>query len=570
MRSRFAPNGAIRRHAPRCPGARVRTLTLLMAGAVAWVAPVSAQESGIDWFSATGRFTTFGELYGRTGIGEPARPARTARVNGQMTFSFANGALVVPVSLILATDQVAFRQNINQLGITPSWRWATLYAGHFSPEYSPYSLEDATLLGGGAAVDTDGLRVGLVAGQAREAIAPTPGQRVVPEYRRVMQAARLGVGRTDGVHVDAFVLHAEDDPASLDKAALSTPLAPEANFVASVRGGAPISDVVALQAEVALSTFEADRRADLDAVGGAAGRVAIDYTADAWSAGVEFEQVDGGFHNLGNTGLKNDRRDLRLRGQGRFREGALALSGSIGLRQDNLSDAQEVTNQRTIANLAGTIQPWPAFGVDFQVANDRQQADAVIRSRSQKTVTGNYTVTPRLIFRTGTVQHVVFVMAGFQGAVHTSPGTETTVDTRNSTYVGNWSVTLQSGLTLTANATHVATEFDQDSIAATTTVTTLAPGVAYTTLEGRLNASLQLQHTRTRLESDAAPAPNTTAELFPVVEVRYALDRSQSLVLRSSYRRYDMTDGATLPGDPAGTGTFTERRISLGYTVTLR
>ncbi len=55
-----------------------------------------------------------------------------------------------------------------------------------------------------------------------------------------------------------------------------------------------------------------------------------------------------------------------------------------------------------------------------------------------------------------------------------------------------------------------------------------------------------------------------------MLEVRYAIDRRQSLALRSSYRHYDMTDGATLPGDPAGDGTFTERRISVGYTVTLR
>lgn len=553
------------------PLRRLAMFTLAASVGVPGAAAAQDAEAGaVEWFSVTGRFNAYGELYGRSGIGEPARPGQTGRLQGQLTFSLANGAVVVPMTLILATDQVAFRQSINQIGITPTWRWAKLYAGHFSPEYSPYSLHDATLLGGGAEVDAGVFRAGLVAGEARAAVAPVPGQTVVPEYRRVMQTARLGVGRTDGLHLDAFLLNAEDDPASLDTAVLSTPLAPEANLVASVRGGVPVSDRVTLEADLAYSTFEADNRADLDPVAGTAARVAIDYAVDDWSAGLELEQLDGGFHNLGNSGQKNDRRDLRVRGRGRFLDGRLALNGSIGLRQDNLSEAMEVTNQRTIANFAGTVQPWPAFGLDFQVANDRQQADAAIRSRSRRTVTGNYSVTPRLMFRTGMVQHVVFGMALFQSAVNTSPGTATTVDTRTATFVGNWSVALPSGLTLIANATQVATEFSQNDIGSTTTVTTLAPGVAYTALQGRLNGSLQLQHTRTRLESRYLQDPNTTTELFPALQLRYAVGSGQSVQLQSSYRRYDMIDGATLPGDPAGTGTFIERRVSLRYSVTMR
>lgn len=534
-------------------------------------APAAAQLQSIDWFSATGRFSSYGELYGRSGVGEAARPDQTGRINADMTFSFANGLVVVPVNLILSSDEVAFRQSINQIGISPSWRWATLHAGHFSPDYSPYSLADATLFGGGGEVRTGMVRAGAVAGRARDAIAPQPGQLVVPEYRRTMQAGRLGVGAEQGWRLDAFLLRAEDDPASIDTASLSTPLAPQANTVTALRAAAPLSERVRLEGDLAFSRFDADLRSEQEPVDGLAGRIGVTFDVGGWTAGLDLEQVDGGFHNLGNTGLKNDRRDLRLRGQGQLWDGRFALSGSVGVRQDNLSEAGEVTNDRTIANVAGTIQPWPAFGVDFQVANDRQQADAVIRSRSQKTVTGSYTVTPRLVVRTGNLQHVVFGMAAFQSAVNTSPGTETTVDTRSQTFMGTWSLTLPSGLTFTANATRVAVEFALDSMGTTTTVTTLAPGAAYTALQGRLHASLQLQHTRTALEAEGTGVdPRNTAELFPAIQLQYAVRPSQTLTLQSSYRQYDMTDGATLPGDPASGGSFIERRVSLGYTVSLR
>lgn len=568
MRDRGAPRADIFGR----PGtlSALAVASVLLLAAVADRVAAQEEDAGIQWLETTGRLSVYGELYDRSGIGGTLRPPRTGRINGQLTFSFADGALVVPLSMILATDQVAFRQNMNQIGLSPTWRWATAYIGHFSPEYSEYSLADATLLGGGAEVDAGSFRAGAVAGTARDAIAPRPGQIVVPEYRRTMQAARLGMGSTDGAHVDVFVLSSEDDPATIDSAQLSTPLAPEANIVTSVLGVLPLGGRVSVEGEVAFSEFEPDLRSDLDPVDGRAGRAALDLEHDDWSAGLELERVDGGFHNAGNTGLKNDRQDVRVRGQGRFWRGRVGLSGSVGLRQDNLSQAAEVTNERVIANLAGTVQPSPTFGLDFQIANDRQQADAVIRSRSRKTVTGNYSLTPRLIFRTGSAQHVLVGLAAHQRAVNTSPGVQTTVDTRSTTMLANWSVTFLSGLGLTLNTTRVETRFQQDSVAAATTITTLAPGVVYTAGQGRFRGSFQLQRTATGLESDFLTEPNTTSELFPVLELRFQLDPVQSVVLRSSYRRYDMTDGATLPGDPTTGGTFIERRISVGYTLTMR
>jgi hypothetical protein len=544
----------------------------LALSAATLAGPVAAQGlNNVTWLNVTGRFSSYGELYGRSGVGQAARPGETGRVNADMTFSFANGLLVVPVGLILSTDQVAVRQSINQIGISPTWRWATVHIGHFSPQYSPYSFADATLLGGGAEVKTDLFRAGLITGKARDAIEPLPGQTVVPEYQRAMQGGRVGVGRTDGVHLDAFFLSAKDDPGSIDTTLLTTPLTPEANTVTALRAGAPLSDRVTVQGDLAFSRYQADRRVDFDAVRGRATRLALDYAAQGgWTAGLQFEQLNGGFYDLGNSSLQNDRRDIRLRGQGRLWQGKLALNGSVGLRQDNLSDALDVTNHRTIAHIAGTFQPVPSFGVDFQIANDRQRADAVIRSRSQHTVTGNYTVTPRLILRTGRVQHVLFGMAAFQSAVSTSPGTTTNVDTRTHTLLANWSASLPSGLTITANVTRAATKFQLDTLSATTTITTFSPGAAYTAMQGRLHASLQLQFTRTELQNPAATTSTATHEIFPVVQVQYAIDARQSLVFRSSYRRYNMTNGATLPGDPQGAGTFTERIASLGYTITWR
>jgi hypothetical protein len=510
---------------------------LLVLFALAPVRSATAQGlSNVNWFSATGRFSSYGELYGRSGVGQPSRPGQTGRINADMTFSFANGMLVVPVGLILSTDQVAVRQSINQIGISPTWRWATVHVGHFSPQYSPYSFTDATLLGGGAEVKTDLFRAGWIAGKARDAIAPLPGQTIVPEYQRSMQGGRVGVGRADGLHLDLFFLRAQDDPGSIDTTLLTTPLTPEANTVTAFQAAAPLSARVRLKGDLAFSRYRADRRVDFDAVHGRASRLALDYSAQ----------------------------------QGRLWSGRLALSGSIGLRQDNLSDAMDVTNHRTIANFAGTFQPVPSFGIDFQVANDRQNASAVIASRSQRTVTGNYTVTPRLILRTGRVQHLLFAMASVQSAVTTSPLTTTGVDTRTHTLLANWSATLPSGLTLTANATRTATQFQLDTLSATTTISTFAPGAAYTAVQGKLQASLQLQFTRTQLQNAAAALATTTHEVFPVMQVQYAIRPGQSLVFRSSYRRYDMTNGATLPGDPQGTGKFTERIVSLGYTVSLR
>jgi hypothetical protein len=513
----------------------------------------------IRWLTANGSLTALGELYNRDGVGVAARPDQTGRIVANLTLGMANGLVTVPLTALISTDQVTFRQQINQLGVSPRYRAVTLHLGHVAPSWSSFTLADQTLLGGGVEMAPGMLRAGVVAGRARKAIAPDtlnlnvlPGD---PGLARWAYGARLGIGNAQGSFVDLIALQVKDDRGSLDSSlVVALPDGAQENSVVGLTGRLAVGGRLTVDVQAASSRYAREQAATgVDDATGEAAAMKLGYRLGDWTVGGTVEYLSTGFRTLGNAGLVGDRLDYGLTLGGRLAQGKVVFNLLGGWRQNNLDDELEATTEQALYSVNATLQPAPAFGLDLQATNNVNDHRAVIDSVSVKNVTAQYAVTPRFLWRTGSAQHVLVLLGTFQQSENTSPGSLAPLDVSTRTYVGTWSMTLPSSFAVTATVTR--TEVEPDTFPRTT-VSTIAPGVSYALLRGQLQLSLQSQFTRAETQGGAP-----SEEVFPLVQVRYAFAHGQSLQLRTSVRHHELA---------AGGGTFDERILTLQYSATWR
>ena len=544
-------------------------LALAAIGLVTSAAPLAGQTSatpsggqGVRWLNVTGGFTSMAELYGHSGVGLAARPNQTGRIMANLTLSFANGLVVVPLNALISTDQVRFRQQINEFGISPTYRGVTLHLGHFAPQFSTYTLADQTLSGGGIESDQHGFRFGLVGGQARRAVAPglvngmLTGQ---PQFSRRLWGARVGFGETDGpASVDFIYMAGEDNAGSLDSAVvLGTGIAPERNAVIGFKGGAAFAEQrVHLLVEGATSRME--RQPGLPGAltsTGKAGSAKLNYRAGTVTMGGTLEYVSPAFVSMGNAGLTPDHMDYGLTFAGQLSQGRVRFNAMGGWRRNNLAHDAVQTTRRAIYTLAGTLQPVPAFGLDLQLANNLNNSRAAMDTAMLKNITGQYSVSPRFIWRNGNVQQVLVFLANRQTSDNSTTGVYTLANTKTTTLVGTWVASFPSTLGLTLNATRTAVTVDSMQA---TVITTVAPGVQHGFLQQKVQLSFQLQLMHT------SGASTSGREVYPLAQLRYTVAPGQEFQVRTSVRRNSMTN----TGIPSQ--AFTERVFTVQYSAAWR
>lgn len=545
---------------------RVRPWLDALIGLVLFGAPVAAAaQTPVATLPAgvrlTGRFTAWGELYGRDGQGAATRPGRTGRVLANLSVD-VNGLFTLPFSAVLSSEQVSFRQEITQVGLSPRWRWAQLHAGWFTPRYSRYTLADNTVRGGGFDLNPGLLRLGVAAGRTRRAVFGPPGGFSGAALERNLLAGRVGVGREGDAWAELSVMQSEDDGTSLGTATDSLALLPARNRVAGLVGELPLLEHrLVLHAEGAASRHLRDLRTpDQETPGQALSGSAI-WTEPRWSLGVTGEWLDRGFTTHGNEQLSSDRRDLGLTGRVALAQGRATLNGTAGWRQENraarVDGAPETT--RAVYNLTADLQPLPQFGVNLTFsnnANDTRQASLLEPDTALiRYVASNVGVTPRFAFATGSVTHSLVGAFTQQRSDQTVPGAGTDTNTRATTLLVSWTSSLRNGLSILANGNR--TRVEVDTLA--TAITSISPGVAWTGLQGRLSVSTQMQITDSGLEGAEA-----TREIYPLGDVQWRVTPSQTIALRSSLRRI------RTPGAPDGTGLMTERWVRVEYRANLR
>jgi len=514
--------------------------------------PQADQGAGPEWLKLHGRASVSDEVYSRDGSGAPTRPFHSARVTTGLSFGLMGDRLRVPFDALVSGDQVSFRENINQFALHPQLNWAGLQAGSFAPQYSTYTLSDATVLGEGFELTPRKWRIGFANGQSRKAIAANPTTLVQPQFARNITAGRVGYGDPMATLLEVSVMRARDDSNSLSSADTSFNTTPEANTVYGFKALRMIPKLhTSAQLEGAWSLYDRDRRAEAASVKGRAVGVKLLRETVLSSVGASLEALNGGFVSLGNSGISNDRVEIGLTGRTQLRSGKLLLNGNAGWRNDNVSKTLLAETARRNYALNASWMPRPNFGTDVQFGFTTYDADPADSVAGSSNITRIVAFSPHLTYATRGVQQTLTGSVTIQSSDNTTTAPVPLANTRGTTLLVNWQAALSPVLTLSFGGNYTRTDLQ----VTVSEVSGFGPGFAWNLPRARLLTSAQLDFTRSRTGNFG-----TDTEVAPRGEVRWQTTPHHALILRGNFRRYRYA---------VGVPEFDERVASLEYAVTL-
>jgi hypothetical protein len=172
----------------------------------------SAQSGGFlkDNVRLGGEVGLYGELYGMQGQAA-RRPSSTGRLFFRPSLTFFN-SFSLNFDFLLSTEGSSARQDINQLGINPTWGWGRAHAGDFSESFSPFTLSGILVRGAGISINPGLFRFSAVGGFTKRAVV---GGAESGAYDRYLYGGKIGIGREEGSFFDLVFLRARDKASSL-------------------------------------------------------------------------------------------------------------------------------------------------------------------------------------------------------------------------------------------------------------------------------------------------------------------------------------------------------------------
>jgi hypothetical protein len=366
---------------------------------------------------------------------ERRRPATSWTFVGTPTLSFYG--VSIPTTFIFSDQENDFRQPFNQIGVSPTYKWATLHVGYRSLSYSRYTLAGATFLGAGLDLNPGPIRFSAMYGRFQRAVEEdTLDYRVQPAYERKGYAVKFGFG-SEKNFVDLIYLHSKDDSSSLKRQPTIIPMFPTENAVVGLNTRISLLEELALEAEGAASFYTRDVRspaASDDKVPHElnfiipvknstnltfANNIGLVLTVPHFSARLGYERIEPDFNSHGAYYFTTDVENYTLAPNFDIFNGKLRVGGSVGLQHDNLLHTKLSRTNRVIGSGNLSFNPAQVFGIDLNYTNySTQQGTGVAPSTSDsvrvRNISQSGSITPRLLFITQDNSHSIVLSLSHQ------------------------------------------------------------------------------------------------------------------------------------------------------------
>lgn len=280
-------------------------------------------------------------------------------INANLNFDLYG--LSIPLSVSYSNREYNLSQPFNQYGLSPVYKWITLHLGYRSLSYSKYGYSGILFNGIGIEANPDfGLRVSAFYGRLQKAIEADSLNGREASFRRMGYGFKTEYN-VSGNSVSLSVFKAKDFPNSLSFIPYAANLRPKENLVFTLGGSIKILKDLRIQTEGAMSIFTRDTQfpredpISIEKYMGAlvningssglywAGKMALQYSPEKFSLGLNYERINPGYATLGQYYANNDIETISINyGQNLFGDKIkLALSG--GSERNNLdkNEAEE-------------------------------------------------------------------------------------------------------------------------------------------------------------------------------------------------------------------------------------
>ncbi len=371
--------------------------TLLLVSGFLLISTLLFAQFDIDWPKLPGSWSELKESTGISGSINARMTFYTATKNNKRRPGFNFNVygrpvvrindLYIPVDFSLGTYQNKFRQSFNRLGISPTYKWITLYLGNNSVNYSPLALSGHRFLGIGLELNPGKFRFGFIWGRFNRKIDPDSAQitgGIIPTYTRKGFGLRLGFGKPDS-YVDLIIFKAKDDSATLKDLNPALRTTPAENAVVALSVKQTIFKRLKFNFDIGFSAYTSDIASD-EYTGGdfsfakipgifLKDRTTTQYLMAVKSSlaykfkdiglnifkndlditdilfKVSYDRIDPNYQSMGTYFFKNDIQRLQFATSFKSWSRKISINFPLGFEWNNILDTKKTDNKRVIAGL---------------------------------------------------------------------------------------------------------------------------------------------------------------------------------------------------------------------------
>lgn len=328
----------------------------------------------------------------------------------------------IPFSVAISQQGTRFSQPFSRFGASPEYKWVKLHLGYRNLKYSEFTLNGVSFLGGGVELTPGKFRFSAMAGRFKKAIETPESAFERPQFKRMGYGVKIGYGEQS--FIDFSFFHAKDDVTSLeniDSLDLRTP--PQASNAIGVTGKiASSNNKWIFDYDLGASIFTRDltarefsddtelftsftERFNVNTSSNAAwaGKSGFQYRGKFFNAGIKYRYVQAGYQTLGANYLLNDLEMITLNAGTNLFKNKLAISGSYGIQNNDLSNSKFAETGRNIGSANVNFRPnnqwnfnlsFSNFSIYQTVLKDSLFADSVVvdQTNYQINFSGSYVV----------------------------------------------------------------------------------------------------------------------------------------------------------------------------------
>ncbi|MCB0733043.1 MAG: hypothetical protein KDC76_00585 [Bacteroidetes bacterium] len=523
--------------------------------------------------SAQIRFSDQVQLYGNSRFfyqnyafsSEQSVPAVARRPKNYMRFTM-NATLQayqlkIPITIRLANATVSplwdtptkpnlgqfIRHPGNVIRLSPTIKNIKFDLGSHTPVYSPLSVGDLQLFGGGASYKVSNYEFRLNAGASQ-----SPVENVT--FKKYMIAGRVMRRFNAGQYAALNIVSLRDLKNSVDSVPLMWFDVPEAGLTITAEGRYNLTSKLAVKAEVGQNAFTPNRTVDSlnnegslasvflpsgsGAISGIATYLETEYRERDYGVKLIGKYIGKDYVMLGYPFQVRDVMDILLAPYGYFLNRKLTLKGNVGRRANNVSGRQEgLRTSQFLMNIGGVYLPTRNFDLNFNLANYGVRTNTVNDTFNIHIIAQTISINPVYRFEKSGIKHTI---SGNALLDRYDDATRLT-DTINDNTVTNLSARYQAVISLyTAGLTVGSYRFRQPN--RDFNINSVTVSGAAQLLKKKLSTRLAI--TRAKTANDGV---TFGTRMFFDLRARYNVSSKLNAELNFFNNRFTYGDGQNLP-----------------------
>ncbi len=432
-----------------------------------------------------------------------------------------------PFRFVIGRQQQSFDRPFIQMGISPSYKWATLHLGTRNMLFSKYTLANHSFNGAGIELTPGKWRIAAMYGQFRRAIewdSTDVNSQYRVQYKRLGYGAKLGYGGDKGF-IEFSYFKAWDEASSLTNPLPDTNLTPAENAVLGINIRKTIGKKVDFYSEMAVSAYTRDVtnsslqedlqnplvNANITSRLNYAGEVGIAVRVKPGKINLSYQRIMPQFETMGAYFMANDVSNIKLAPSFRFFKNKLNVNGAVNYQTNNLENTRLETTKRIFGSGNFTFIPSAKWGLSGNVItnNVNQTETRLNRPDSVRiaNISNTFGLTPYLNFLDSNSVSNLSLVLNYTELNDKNVLTRQFSDFTVTTVMLNWVRTrIKTGFTFNAGANVNVMKFYQtDNLRYGATI-----GAGNTWKDGKLTANINNTFNLSTVNSNSDGYTNTT------------------------------------------------------------